>query len=83
MNAFVRSLFFNHLSGSGGGVTPGITPLGTRFFRTDLTDGFDATSPSVGAVVGILLEPAVGNAGGGLLSKPLLNDVGSASRACR
>ena len=80
---FARSLFFNHLSGSGGGVTPGMTPLGTRFFRTDLTCGFDPASPSVVAVADVLLEPAVGNAGGGLLSKPLINDAGSASRACR
>ena len=28
------SLFFSHRSGSGGGVTPGITPAGTRFIRT-------------------------------------------------
>ena len=28
------SLFFNHRSGSGGGVTPGTTPAGTRFIRT-------------------------------------------------
>ena len=83
MNAFVRSLFFIHLSGSGSGVTPGITPLGTRFFRTDLTGGFNPASPSVVAVIGILLEPAVGNAGGGLLSKPLIDDAGSASKACR
>lgn len=29
-----RSLFFTHLSGSGGGVTPGVTPLGTLDART-------------------------------------------------
>jgi len=37
-----RSLFFNHLSGSGGGVTPGTTPAGTRDIRTFLTTGFAA-----------------------------------------
>ena len=29
-----RSVFLSHRSGSGGGVTPGTTPFGTRFMRT-------------------------------------------------
>jgi hypothetical protein len=35
-----RSLFFNHLSGSGGGVTPGTTPAGTRDIRGFFSAGF-------------------------------------------
>ena len=35
-----RSLFLSHRSGSGGGVTPGITPGGTRRIRTFLGASF-------------------------------------------
>jgi hypothetical protein len=35
-----RSLFFNHRSGSGGGVTPGTTPAGTRDICVFFCAGF-------------------------------------------
>ena len=38
-----RSVFFNHRSGSGGGVTPGTTPAGTRDIRVFFTGGFPAS----------------------------------------
>ena len=39
-----RSLFFSQRSGSGGGVTPGITPAGMRDFLVFFVKGLDCGS---------------------------------------
>lgn len=46
-----RSLFFNHRSGSGAGVTPGITPAGTRDIRTFFGAGLEFKPVDAFAVV--------------------------------
>lgn len=76
------SLFFSHRSGSGGGVTPGTTPLGTRDIRTFFSGRPDPTDASGGriATLGIGTLPP-GGAGGGAVSKLLMTEDGSASSA--
>ena len=81
-----RSLFLSHRSGSGGGVTPGTTPLGTRFMRTFFgrfvassaasRAGADAAATDASAVAGCCW-------GGGAVCKLFEIDVGSASSACK
>lgn len=46
-----RSLFFSHRSGSGGGVTPGTTPAGTREARTFLGTGWVGSAADTAAFV--------------------------------
>jgi len=46
-----RSLFFNHRSGSGGGVTPGVTPAGTLDIRVFFSAGFVGSDTDLDAKV--------------------------------
>lgn len=82
---FDLSDFFIHRSGSGGGVTPGTTPLGTRDNRTFFAVGLTSTgSAAMGARVVVLASAVIpGGTGGGFFSSELMTDAGSASRACR
>ena len=76
-----RSLFFNHRSGSGGGVTPGVTPAGTRDFLTFFTGtGAFSGSVAVDVTVGTTVEAITG---GGVDSRFALTELGSSWRACR
>lgn len=79
-----RSLFFSQRSGSGGGVTPGITPAGTRDDRTffnlsaGVVGGCGCCAEGAGAVG---IEDA--GAGGGAVSIALVIEAGKASIARR
>lgn len=78
-----RSLFFNHRSGSGAGVTPGVTPLGTReglaFFGLEIPSALASCGPEAAAATAIAAaDGAVGAAGGGLVSSDDVMAVGRA-----
>lgn len=78
-----RSLFFSHRSGSGGGVTPGMTPAGTRLVRTFF--GF-FSAPSAARLSVIMLRSTrdeIGGGGGGADSRVKVTEEGSASSACK
>lgn len=77
-----RSLFFSHRSGSGGGVTPGTTPGGTRDIRTFFglsTEAVDGCCAEGVGAVGI--EGAA--AGGGAVSIVFVIEADKASIARR
>jgi hypothetical protein len=82
-----RSDFLSHRSGSGGGVTPGTTPLGTRRARTFRT-GVD--SPPVSSVLlaggttpGLVSCDEPGGTGGGACSSDPVTSELRPSRARR
>ena len=78
-----RSLFFNHRSGSGAGVTPGMTPAGTRDIRTFLGAGLEFKALDVFTVVEseACCTATEGSCGGGAVSRVEVIDVGSESKA--
>lgn len=77
-----RSLFFNHRSGSGGGVTPGTTPAGTRDVRVFFCASFTG-SCETDAEASVASSWVLGCAGGGLDSMSFVKEEGSVSKACR
>lgn len=76
---FVLSLFFSHRSGSGGGVTPGTTPLGTREARTFFFSGAGCCRDGAVARTGW----REGSDGGRASSRELVSDAGRVWRERR
>lgn len=79
------SLFFSQRSGSGAGVTPGTTPLGTRDFRTVLSRCAGSSPPAApdDDAASAVATDDTGCEGGGFVSMFAVSDAGSASRARR
>ena len=77
------SLFFSHRSGSGGGVTPGTTPLGTREARVFLAEGCAGAAVDDEDTIAAVVWAVDGWVGGGLVSNVDVTEAGSASRAWR
>lgn len=73
----VLSLFFNQRSGSGGGVTPGTTPLGIRDVRTFLLSEVRAGCCCCCADTVVRTEYGETSCGGGASSRELLRACGS------
>ena len=76
-----RSLFLSHRSGSGIGVTPSTTPLGTRLLLTFFS--FLAVSVSWEAIALARVAAADVGCGGGADSRLFNTDAGRSSRARR